>query len=62
MLHGGFERTKRINTYKPIPTSRYPVGSVGGEGVGLDNELCYVTGVAKEEQEQGGRKGEEGAR
>ena len=60
MLHGGFERTKTIHTYKPIPTSRYMAGSVGGEGVVLDNnEVCYVTSAAKEKQEQSGTKGEE---
>ena len=58
MLHGGFEGTKTVITYKPISTSRYMAGSVGGKVVALDNnEVCYVTNAAKEKQEQGGTKG-----
>ena len=58
MLHGGFERIKTINTYKPIPTSHFIAGSVGSEGLVLDsNGVCYVTGAAKEQQEQGERRG-----
>ena len=53
MLHGGFKG----NAYKPIPTSHYMTGRVGGEGVVLDKRGMLRNHRDRRKVRQGETKG-----